>query len=110
MLKDLDPLHSVAGQIAATNIAIEKAQKSIPPEDWLSIPYEKFCDAPATVYDEISRLLCAKESASDIPPYAGVRNFRNSNVWKLAEFSRPDAERAYETMYAEIRKSQSPEN
>lgn len=109
MLNNLDPLHSVAGQIAATNIAIENARMMIPSENWLSIPYENFCDAPAHYYKKISRSVLDQEGASVIPPYSGVKNFPNSNIWKITEYSKLEAERAYEIMYADIEKSQSPE-
>ncbi len=109
-LNDLDPLHSVAGQIAATNIAIEKTRKTIPPENWLSIPYEDFCDAPALYYEKISRSVLDQDGASVIPSYSGVENFQNSNTWKITEFSQPEARRAYEIMYADIDKSGSMEN
>jgi hypothetical protein len=109
MLNDLDPLHSVAGQIAATHLAIEKARMTIPPEKWLNIPYENFCDAPAHYYKKISRSVLDQDGASTIPPYSGVKNFQNSNVWKITDYSKLEAERAYETMYADIKTSQSLE-
>lgn len=101
-LKDLDPLHSVAGQIAATNIALEKTQIEIPPESWLCVPYEGFCDAPALYYKDLARTLLDQKGATVIPPYDGVEKFENSNSWKITEFSKLEAERAYETMYARI--------
>lgn len=109
MLNDLDPLHSVAGQIAATNIAIEKTRLMIPSENWLSIPYENFCDAPAHYYKKLSCSVLDQEGASVIPSYSGVENFQNSNIWKITEYSELEAEHAYETMYSDIKNSQSLE-
>lgn len=104
-LSVLDPLHSVAGQIAATNIALEKARLTVAPESWIDVPYESFCKSPALYYERISGVLLDQQNETVIPPYSGVPEFENSNIWKITEYSQQEAERAYEAMYAQIKKA-----
>lgn len=108
-LVSLDPLHSVAGQIAATNIALEKARLTVAPENWIDVPYEGFCKSPTLYYERISSVLLTQQSETVIPPYSGVPEFENSNIWKITEYSQLEAEHAYEAMYTRIKKAENLE-
>lgn len=97
-LKDLDPLESVAGQIAAINRSIEIGMQGVPDDRTLSIPYEAFCENPETFYRQISQRLRDLGWSANPPGYAGPDSFRTTNQWRLEEYSREEAEQAWQRM------------
>ena len=97
-LKDLDPLESVAGQIAAINRSIKIGMQSIPDGRTLSIPYEEFCENPEACYRRISQRLRGLRSYPNPPDYAGPSSFEPTNQWRLKEYSREEAEQAWHKM------------
>ncbi|MGF2733407.1 sulfotransferase [Marinobacter sp. DUT-1] len=96
-LKDLSPLESVAGQIAAINRSIEQGIAALPDHKKLVVQYEDFCQRPEYYYNEITRRLIEQGgvSAEQVPAYAGEASFSNTNRWRLEEYSQEDAERVY---------------
>lgn len=95
-LKDLDPLQSAAGQIHAINHAIETAFRALPDERKLMVPYEDFCQQPATYHSAIVSKLSAQQGIHHGPhPYTGEARFDHTNVWRLKEYTQAQAEEAY---------------
>lgn len=96
-LKDLDPLQSVAGQIAAINSSVEEGLDKVPESQKLSVEYEDFCRRPEYYFHKIIQKLSLQNGISlDVPhEYHGEATFSCQNTWKLDEYSRIDAERAY---------------
>lgn len=95
-LKDLDPLQSAAGQIHAINHAIETAFRALPDERKLMVPYEDFCQQPATYHSAIVSKLTAQQGIHHGPhPYTGEARFDHTNVWRLKEYTQAQAEEAY---------------
>ncbi|MFE8073399.1 sulfotransferase [Marinobacteraceae bacterium S3BR75-40.1] len=101
-LKDLEPLESVAGQIAATNCSIERAMTSLPEVNKLVIHYEEFCQDPERAYhDVVSHIERLHGERQKIwPSYKGEKCFYSTNVWRLEEYSQLDAEQAYAKYFA----------
>lgn len=99
-LKNLDPLESVAGQIAAINYSVEQGIAGLPDNKKLLIQYEDFCQCPEYYYDEITQRLINLNGVSPggVPDYSGEVSFSNTNVWRLEEYSQGDVERVYEAI------------
>jgi hypothetical protein len=99
-LKNLDPLESVAGQIAAINYSVDQGIAVLPDNKKLLIQYEDFCQRPKYYYDEITQRLINENgvSAGGVPDYSGDVSFFNTNVWRLEEYSQRDVERVYEAI------------
>lgn len=99
-LKDLDPLESVAGQIAAINHSVEQGIAHLPENQKLEVQYEDFCQRPEHYYKEITRRLTDMDGkfAGKVPEYSGQASFSNTNRWRLEEYSQGDAERVYEAI------------
>ncbi|OZC34901.1 hypothetical protein B9Q17_09845 [Marinobacter vinifirmus] len=99
-LKDLDPLESVAGQIAAINRSVEQGIAALPEHKKLVVQYEDFCQRPEYYYNEITRRLVEQGGvrAEQVPEYSGEVSFSNTNRWRLEEYSQGDAERVYEAV------------
>lgn len=99
-LKSLDPLESVAGQIAAINRSVEQGIADLPDHKKLVVRYEDFCQRPEHYYNEItSRLIEQKGiSETDVSEYCGEARFSNTNVWRLMEYSQEEAERVYKVI------------
>ena len=97
-LKELDPLESVAGQIAAINCSVERGIASLPEENKLVVPYESFCENPKYYYNEIIRRLDKQNGRGLERPaeYFGEKGFSNTNHWKLKEYSQDNACRVYQ--------------
>ncbi|OOE57457.1 sulfotransferase, partial [Salinivibrio sp. IB282] len=97
-LKNLDPLESVAGQIAAINRSVEQGIAELPDNQKLVVQYEDFCQRPEHYYNEIiDRLI--KQNGVDIgsiPEYTSESNFSSTNHWRLNEYSQESAREAYE--------------
>ncbi len=100
LLKDLDPLESVAGQIAAINRSVEQGIAVLPDHKKLVIQYEDFCERPEFYYHEITRRIVEQDGVGDkhVPAYVGEASFSNTNRWRLVEYSQQDAARAYEAV------------
>lgn len=96
-LSSLEPLESVAGQIAAINHAVEEGIANLSDHKKLVVHYEDFCEQPEHYYKEITRKFIEQKCAlaTDIPEYSGEVSFSNTNVWRLEEYSREEAELAY---------------
>jgi len=101
-LRDLDPLHAVAGQVYAMNTHVERALAAMPEHHQLLVDYESFCAAPGAAYDALVARLRAHGAAADAPAYAGVEAFACANEWTLDRYSRREAEAAYATMRDEL--------
>ncbi|MBE0505974.1 MAG: sulfotransferase [Marinospirillum sp.] len=99
-LKDLSPLESVAGQIAAINNSVERGIAELPNHKKLVVQYEDFCQRPEYYYNEISCRMIDQGgvSADQVPKYTGETSFANTNRWRLEEYSQADAERVYEAV------------
>ncbi|MBR9857168.1 MAG: sulfotransferase [Gammaproteobacteria bacterium] len=96
-LKNLDPLESVAGQIAAINRSVEQGIAELPEHKKLVVQYEDFCQHPEHYYNEITRRLVEQGGISEdkIPAYTGEASFSNTNHWRLEEYTQEEAERVY---------------
>ncbi len=96
-LKNLDPLESVAGQIAAINRSVEQGLAGLPENRKLVVQYEDFGQRPEYYFNEIIRRVVEQDGLGcDTPPaYAGESRFSNTNVWRLGEYSREEAEQTY---------------
>lgn len=96
-LKGLDPIESVAGQIAAINYAVEQGIAALPEHKRLVIQYEDFCHRPEHYYNEITRRLVDQGgvSAEHLHTYVGEASFSDTNRWRLKEYSQADAERVW---------------
>lgn len=97
-LKDLDPLESVAGQIAAINRSVEQGIAELPDSKKLVIQYEDFCKRPDHYYREIVHRLIEHDGVNmkQPPEYAGEMRFSNNNNWRLAEYSQKYAKQTYD--------------
>ncbi|OIN12140.1 sulfotransferase [Oceanisphaera psychrotolerans] len=95
-LKNLDPLESVAGQIAAINRSVEQGIADLPDHKKLIVQYEDFCQRPEYYYNEITRRLVEQGGITEdkIPAYTGESNFYNTNRWRLEEYTQEESERA----------------
>ncbi|MGO4998495.1 sulfotransferase [Oceanisphaera sp. W20_SRM_FM3] len=97
-LKGLEPLESVAGQIAAINRSVEAGIEDLPEHKKLVVKYEDFCKQPAYYYNEISRRLKEQNGVNFIPEYTGKTEFLSTNCWRLKEYTQADAERVYKSI------------
>ncbi|MBW4933799.1 sulfotransferase [Marinobacter sp. F4206] len=102
-LKDLDPLESVAAQIAAINRSVESGLAALPNHKKLLVQYEDFCQRPEHYFNEIARRLVEQGgvSAETVPEYSGQMSFSNTNRWRSEEYSQDDAERMYKAVSVE---------
>lgn len=96
-LKDLNPLESVAGQIAAINRSVEQGFSALPDHKKLVVQYEDFCQRPEHYYNEIISLLVEQRGVNkkNIPKYPGLFSFSNTNDWRFHDYSSSDAKLAY---------------
>ena len=97
-LKDLDPLESVAGQIAAINRSIEIGMRSVPAQRRLTIAYEDFCKDPRSCHEKLKAKLCDMGPSTGLPSYDGPGSFHATNQWRLKEYSQQEAEAAWSRM------------
>ena len=98
-LKHLDPLESVAGQIAAINRSVEQGIANLPEGRKLVVQYEDFCQRPEYYYNEITRKLVEQGGVDAVPGYNGEAEFSNTNRWRLEEYSQEDAEQVFRNIY-----------
>lgn len=96
-LKNLDPLESVAGQIAAIHHSVEQGIAGLPDSKKLIVQYEDFCRQPEYYFNEIRSRLAAQEGLNKdgIQKYKGEQSFSSTNVWRLHEYTSKQAEDAY---------------
>ena len=96
-LKNLDPLASVAGQVASINRSVEKGIANLPAQNKLVIQYEDFCQSPEHYFKELTHRVAAQNDIGNAGAleYSGDISFSNTNAWKLVEYSQKEAERAY---------------
>lgn len=96
-LKHLDPLNSVAGQIAAINHSVEQGISDLPDHKKLVVQYEDFCQNPKHYFHEITRRLVAQNgiAQANIPRYSETSILSNTNVWRLSDYSEEEAKKAY---------------
>lgn len=99
-LKGLDPLESVAGQIAAINRSVEQGIAGLPERKKLTVQYEDFCLRPEHYFHELTSRLRKQEGIRNkvLSSYSGKERFSNTNLWSLQEYSQTDAERVYRAM------------
>jgi fido (protein-threonine AMPylation protein) len=106
-LKNLGPLESVAGQIAAINHSVEQGIADLPQSHKLVVQYEDFCQRPEHYYDEITRRLIEQGGVDTVPAYSGDAAFSNTNRWRLEEYSEQEAEEAFDTLSMRLELSDS---
>lgn len=96
-LKSLPPLESVAGQIAAINKSIEQDLLSLSVDNKLTIDYKDFCERPEYYYELIkNKVMNMAEGKVEWLSYQGEKKFKNTNQWRLKEFSKEQVSEAYE--------------
>jgi len=95
-LKDLSPLESVAGQIAAINISIERGMSGLGNHKALTVQYEDFCKSPELFYEKILQKLGEDDLRKiDASHYQGESSFDSTNVWRIQEYSEKEAADVY---------------
>lgn len=97
-LKNLDPLESVAGQVAAINRSVETGTANLSDSKKLVIQYEDFCQRPEHYFNEIVNRLATQGGIGEHQElgYPSVKNFSNSNFWRLTSYSETEAQQAYQ--------------
>lgn len=73
-LKNRPTLEQVAGFVLSIERAIQNARAVIPSQRWVDIPYEDFCDTPATTFRQIQASLSLAGYNTDIT-YSGEARF-----------------------------------
>ena len=61
-LKDLTPAQQVAGQVVYTNDCIRVALENLPEARSLHVPYERFCDDPASIWSVLVDIVASNGS------------------------------------------------
>lgn len=98
-LAGLNPMDSVAGQIAAINQAVGDALSDMPGNRKLIVEYEQFCKQPAAYYRQLLDKLAAQGGLPDgAPDYRGEGSLQHMNAWRLDEYTQTDAQKAYTAM------------
>jgi hypothetical protein len=97
-LQGLQPLESVAGQIAAINRSIEMGLSRLPADQYLIVPYESFCPQPTHYLNELRKRLKVSSTLDNSSSNVNFSKevFHNSNTWRLQDFSFRQASEAYE--------------
>lgn len=94
-LKNLDPLHQVAGQVFFTAQAVSAGLQAVPETQRLILDYESFCRDPAAAHAQIAAkcrgLGCEIEAA-----YRGPATFPCRNETRLSAEDAADLRAAYE--------------
>lgn len=83
MLKDLDPIEQVAGQVYFTNQGIEEGLGQIDSSRGLVVGYEEFCAAPGRTFSQIGDKLGQQGYHLDMD-YTGPEQFQSTNEARLA--------------------------
>lgn len=84
ILEQLDPFKQVAGQVYYTNRAIEQGLSQVDSRNWIKVKYEKFCEAPELVYQQL-REKFALHDYNLSPEYVGPKYFESTNQIRLSE-------------------------
>jgi hypothetical protein len=92
MLKNLDPIEQVAGQVYFTNRAIEDGLSRIEASRKLVVDYESFCQSPEAIFVQIVDSL-GQQNYHAQWKYAGPEQFRTTNQIRV---STKDCERIAE--------------
>lgn len=97
-LKDIDPLHSVAGQIYAINRSLDNTIDFIPDSKKIDIVYEEFCREPGEYFGKINNMLSVQDNKIELINYSGEDHFETRDTWHLTEYTKEQAINAYELM------------
>ena len=84
MLKNLDPIEQVVGQVYYVNEGIEDQLRQIDHSRSLQVSYEDFCDAPEIVFEQIREKL-AQQGYWLEGDYAGPARFESTNQIRLPD-------------------------
>lgn len=83
-LRDLTPIEQVAGQVYFTNRAIKDGLAHIDADHSLSVTYESFCAAPASVFSRITDKFARQGCPVDWE-YTGPERFQHTNQVRLPD-------------------------
>ena len=95
MLKGLDPVSQVAGQVASINRAVAAGLALLPDERKMLVHYESFCADPRKTFDEIADKLAAQGHVVRAE-YRGVQNFTSTDKLSLPAAEAERAMQVYE--------------
>jgi len=95
MLKELNPLEQVAGQVHFTNLAIEAGLRQLDDQRQLTIKYEDFCVSPRKIFEQI-RTKLAYQGYEMNASYLGHSKFIVSNKIQLPIADIEEIRRAYQ--------------
>ena len=73
-LKDLDPVLQAAGQVACINRAVDKGLATVTEDRKIIVQYEKFCEKPESVFNDLAEKLNIQGYAVNTP-YTGAEKF-----------------------------------
>jgi hypothetical protein len=94
-LSEMDPLESVAGQIAAIRRSIDSGLASIPDERKVQVSYEAFCHDPQPYLEKLAAALEALGSDWSVREAERNGPFPCANEWRLTGYTRGQAEDAW---------------
>jgi hypothetical protein len=97
-LRELDPLHSAAGQVVAINRSLEQGFRGLAAGRGLVVDYEEFCAAPAQVFAALRQMLAAQGDAGGPAAYRGIERFDAQRAWVLPQFGPDEVRQACLTM------------
>ena len=93
-LKELEPHQQVAGQVYFTNRAVQQGLAQLEEQNWLSVRYEEFCEAPQEFYHRLTDRLT--QFGYDVAPrYTGPERFESANQRRLSEHQYELISKAY---------------
>lgn len=99
-LKERDPYEQVAGQIYYTNQAVKEGLSAIDEKKHIRVSYEKFCQNPEAVFEQVKEKLRAQGVEADLD-YRGPEAFESTNRVQLAEDEKRAVIRAYKALTGE---------
>jgi len=94
-IKDLNPIHQVAGQVYYTDCAISKDLQQIPEKNQLTIDYEFLCQKPQTVYSKLREKFAEHDYMIE-KAYSGPEGFESRNKLRVSKKEASDIVAAYE--------------
>lgn len=94
MLKDLDPIEQVAGQVYFTNRAISEGLEQIDSARALVVDYEDFCRNPKQTFDQ-TLIKFDQQGTSVDWDYVGPKHFLSTNEVRLPKQDRTRIVAAY---------------
>lgn len=94
-IKDLDPIHQVAGQVYYTDRAISKGLQQIPEKNQLTIDYEFLCQKPQAVYSKLREKFAEHDYMIE-KAYSGPEGFESRNKLRVSKKEASDIMAAYE--------------